>query len=347
MGRPGLTSHRKFRRLARALDAIQPGLGTLLARGALELIWEGAYEAGDPFLGDQTDIEDRAQWNGPNGALRSALQDAGGEGKPGFIEEGGTPFWPEGRTGTYRVHDLFDHAPQYVTNRRERESERKETKTCARCRSEFKSPDAKAKFCSGACRTAAWRDARGDGANARERTVTNGDDTPAPAPTPTPKKGEADPPRDAQRAAPETAPPASPAAPDQPSRHDPLGLEHLRVKLGKAAFDPQWVRFLGKVREVDREQRDAAVEEFFRRGHGKDGTGLDYLAVMIREGAKRPRAQAPPPEERGRIVPSHDETQRRIAAERKAAEQADAERAANGGKIPARVAEALSKAGLT
>lgn len=127
MARPGLTLHRKFKRLARTLDgSIQAGFGTLLARGVLEAIWEGAYEAGDDYLGDATDVEARACWGGKDGILVDALSDAGGPGAAGFIEEGGSTWWPEGAPGTYRIHNLFDHAPRYVKRRVELEAQRQQ-----------------------------------------------------------------------------------------------------------------------------------------------------------------------------------------------------------------------------
>ena len=75
------------------------------------------YENGDPYLGDATDVEARAGWGGREGALVAALVEAGGPGHAGFIEEGGSPWWPDGEPRTYRVHDLFDHAPRYVKRR--------------------------------------------------------------------------------------------------------------------------------------------------------------------------------------------------------------------------------------
>jgi hypothetical protein len=113
MARPGLLNHRKFRRFASAIG------DDALALGSLELIWASAYEAGDDYLGDTTDVEIAARWKGERGALVTALLGAGGNGSIGFIER------IEGRE-TYRVHDLWHHAPEYVRKRRKRESERRE-----------------------------------------------------------------------------------------------------------------------------------------------------------------------------------------------------------------------------
>ena len=113
MGRPGLTKHRKFRRLESTLGS------HLIARGALETLWDVAYENGDEYLGDSGDVEAAARWDGERGKLTKALVDAGGGDGPGFIEE------IEGRRGKYRVHDLWHHAPEYVRKRRKREDERR------------------------------------------------------------------------------------------------------------------------------------------------------------------------------------------------------------------------------
>jgi hypothetical protein len=118
MGRPGLTRHRKFLRLARELNRHYQGLGVLLARGVLESMWDAAYESGDPFVGGADDVEDAVRWPGPAGACCEALLSAGGEGRAGFIETV--------TGGGYIIHDLWDHAPDYVRKRHAREREREE-----------------------------------------------------------------------------------------------------------------------------------------------------------------------------------------------------------------------------
>jgi hypothetical protein len=107
MARAGLTTHRKFQRLARLLDGVLPGMGATLARGALETMWEVCYEQADDYLGDADDVEIAAGWRGERGLLCRALLDAGGAVAAGFIEQD-----PE-RAGL-RVHDLWQHAPPYV-----------------------------------------------------------------------------------------------------------------------------------------------------------------------------------------------------------------------------------------
>ena len=126
MARPGLARHRKFKRLARDIDDVARGFGEVLARGLLETLWDAAYEAGVEYLGDSADVESLAGWRGSEGLLCAALRDAGGDGHAGFIEEGASTWWPEGKPGTFRVHDLWDHAPDYVRKRRQRENERQE-----------------------------------------------------------------------------------------------------------------------------------------------------------------------------------------------------------------------------
>lgn len=198
MARPGLYSHRKFLRLERAIGS-RP-----LAAGVLELLWSPSYETGDAFLGDADDIAARVGWTGDTDALVRALADAGGTGRAGFIEP------VPGQDGQYQIHDLADHAPNYMHRRAVMEAERSVTKACVRCHTPFHSPDVKAKYCSNSCRTAAWRknkrdgacdaggdeapptdsdadcDARGDAGVTHERSVTNDNATPAPAPAPNP-----------------------------------------------------------------------------------------------------------------------------------------------------------------
>lgn len=112
MGRPGLTQHRKFRRLASALKS-EP-----LARGVLELLWDACYENGDDYLGTAQDVENLARWK-KKSALVDALVNAGAPDGHGFIEivSGTNPT-------LYKIHDLWHHAPDYVRKRRERELKR-------------------------------------------------------------------------------------------------------------------------------------------------------------------------------------------------------------------------------
>lgn len=160
MARPGLTKHRKFLRLARLLNS------QIVAMGALELMWQRAYEHG-PDLGDPLDVEFGVGWTGEPGQLAAALVDAG--------------FLDTREDGTVAVHDLFDHAPDYVLRRTGYETERRKVKHCAHCGVEFRSRENRARYCTPACRSAAFRETH---ANARD---THGNAPPAPALAPTPK----------------------------------------------------------------------------------------------------------------------------------------------------------------
>jgi hypothetical protein len=195
MARPGLTLNRKFKRLSRALDAaVAPGFGLILARGVLEALWEPSYETGDPYIGDPMDVEARVGWSGAEGALCTALLAAGGPEHAGFIEEGGSPWWPDGKRGMFRIHDLLDHMPEYVFGRRAYEQERRKGKICDHCGAEYRSKSKASKYCSNACRTAAHREraTEGDGEE-RNSCVTepNGDAPPAPALAPAPAQAPA------------------------------------------------------------------------------------------------------------------------------------------------------------
>jgi len=109
VARPTLFTHRKFARLADDLGS------EALALGHLEFIWSAASQSGNDLLGDARDVELAARWRGEPGTLCHALLTAGGAAGSGFIDE---------RGGLYYVHDLFDHAPDYVRRRAEREAVR-------------------------------------------------------------------------------------------------------------------------------------------------------------------------------------------------------------------------------
>lgn len=114
MARPGLIKHRKFKRLVQMLQEPAPHV-----LGYLEMMWGSCYETGNPYLGDETDVELTAEYPGDPGKLFRALLGCGGENSAGFIEPVAE------RPGTYQVHDLFENAPDYVRKRQKRESERK------------------------------------------------------------------------------------------------------------------------------------------------------------------------------------------------------------------------------
>ncbi len=104
MARPGLTRHRKFVTLALEIGSRPAALGHL------ELLWQVAYESGDDLIGSAAVVESLVDWSGEPGKLAAAFVSCG------FLDES---------TEGLRVHDLWDHAPDYVRKRRDRERERK------------------------------------------------------------------------------------------------------------------------------------------------------------------------------------------------------------------------------
>lgn len=188
MARPGLTGHRKFRRLVRALDVVFPGLGIgrAIARGYLELLWDSCYESGEEYVGTADDIEALVGWTGESGMLTRALVEAGAPEGLGFLEP------VDGTEGGFRVHDLWHHAPEYVANRRAREDERRKEKVCEQCGVVFFAADPRSRYCSSACRQGGWRDRHVTERNVSLNftSVTETDRNGSPAPTPTPAHEE-------------------------------------------------------------------------------------------------------------------------------------------------------------
>lgn len=113
MARPTLATHPKFAKLAHRLQSRS------LARGALELIWEACYASGDPVVGDSDAVEALADWRGGPGELASALVSCG------FLDLQLDANGGQLHDAVYRVHDLEDHAPDYVLKRWEREARRR------------------------------------------------------------------------------------------------------------------------------------------------------------------------------------------------------------------------------
>lgn len=107
--RVGFTSHRKFLRLAQMVG------DDVRALGHVEFLWQKAYQNATAFLGDAVDVELAAHWRGEPGLLLRHLLECGGEGKSGLVDR---------VDGGYAVHDLWDHAPDYVRRRRVRENHR-------------------------------------------------------------------------------------------------------------------------------------------------------------------------------------------------------------------------------
>ena len=175
MGRPGLGNHPKFRRAMRLLGETRAHI-----RGHLELLWEVAYECGKPEIGDAADVELAADWQGEPGRFCQAILECGGKGHAGFIEE------IADEPGRYQVHDLYDHAPEYVRKRMDRELARQRTgKTLSDIRAEAAKKRWKATTTDANVKQAADTCTQND-ANGCKRHA-NGT-PPAPAPAPTQKK---------------------------------------------------------------------------------------------------------------------------------------------------------------
>lgn len=115
MARPGFHNHAKFRRLVHLLSVDEAQ-----ALGHVEFLWTVAYENGEPIIGDAIDVELAARWRGDPGKLAAALLACGGAGRAGLIEPA-----PDAPEGQLQIRDLWDHAPEYVTKRAIRETERR------------------------------------------------------------------------------------------------------------------------------------------------------------------------------------------------------------------------------
>jgi hypothetical protein len=93
-----LLDHRKFLRLVRLLGEPTPHV-----LGYLMLMWRRGYQTGSPVVGDDLDVEAAAEFTGESGRFAKAAKAAG------FVDQG-----PD---GLYRIHDLWDHAPEYARKR--------------------------------------------------------------------------------------------------------------------------------------------------------------------------------------------------------------------------------------
>jgi hypothetical protein len=211
VARPTLQTHPKFRRLVHTLQEPAPHVV-----GYLEVMWHVGYESGDPLLGDAVDVELAAQYPGPAGKLFQALLDCG------FIELADC--------GRYSIHDLYDHAPEYVQRRAERETKRR---LKGQTISDLRREAARKRWGNaGDMQTAAT-----DG-----RLHANGA-TPAPAPAPAPREAS---PNGEESAEPTPKPPAAAeefrrawnAVPQFVPCRKMTGtrLKHFRARLA----DPDW-----------------------------------------------------------------------------------------------------------
>jgi hypothetical protein len=98
MPKQTLFDHPKFQRLCYLLRMPRPHV-----LGHLEFIWKTGYASGSEILGDDIAVEVFAEWAGERGALVKALLEVG------FIDRGAG--------GLLEIHDLFDHAPDFVRAR--------------------------------------------------------------------------------------------------------------------------------------------------------------------------------------------------------------------------------------
>lgn len=233
MARPTLWNHRKFRRLTLALKS------KALAVGVLECMWACGYDSGDNLLGTSEEVEVACGWSGRKGHLTPVLEEIG---------------WIDASPDGYRIHDLYDHAPDYVQKRMRREETRRQR------------PDGD--------RTVTGQQPDGD----RPLTPTP---TPTPAPTPTPKEQ-----------LPSSPPPASGAPPG--SRKRPPGEEYTQEftsfwntyprKVGKASAWRAWRQLAGKRPPIggilEALAKASATEQWQRDG----GQFVPHPATWLRRG---------------------------------------------------------------
>lgn len=164
MARQTLFTHRKFLRLALALKS------RALACGSLELLWNVAYQSGDPVIGAVAEVEFAADWKGKPGVLASALVESG--------------FLDRSETGELSVHHLYDHAPEYVKKRMDREDVRSQSGKSIR---DVRSEAAKKRW------HANGNHLDTNGMQTGITTTANGtppSPTPTPSPSPTPTQEE-------------------------------------------------------------------------------------------------------------------------------------------------------------
>ena len=165
MARPTLFNHRKFLRLCHILSLPRP-----YAVGLLEMMWSCAYQSGDAHIGDRVDVELAAEWPGDSGAFAAAVIEVG------FVDETAN--------GVCSVHDLIDHAPKYVQDRKRREERRKrQGRDAAASEPRILDDPTSEVESDGRQRRSRERQSRSSGSRKRSNAPTP---TPAPAPSPTP-----------------------------------------------------------------------------------------------------------------------------------------------------------------
>lgn len=259
MARPGLSKHPKFRRLAVMLGSKN------VARGALEHLWEVSYENGDAFIGDALDVELAAEWDGEAGKLATALV--------------ACRFLDVLDDGQFQVHDLWDHAPEYVRNRAKREDKRRaEGKTLSEIRSEAGKRGADAR----------WQKANDGNRMATERQIAT---TPAPAPAPVADRTPSE-----SCSEPAQAPPAEPPLLSFPCHKDGVEWHLTASKVAQYQETYPHLDVLAVLREarqwcIDnpaKRKTPGGMPSFCSRwltkaqnsGHGKDGRRLPFNLSM-------------------------------------------------------------------
>jgi hypothetical protein len=174
MARPGLRNHPKFLLLCQLA-----GDCAAHVYGHLGFLWETAYESGKAAVGTSRQVELAAGWDGQAGTFTRALLDCGEDGQAGFIE----PI--DGDSARYQIHDLYDHAPDYVKKRMLRETEREARgKTLSDLRAEAgKLGGSKRKQTADSC-LGKQTEANGSKSSPLAPCQEANGDTPAPAPAP-------------------------------------------------------------------------------------------------------------------------------------------------------------------
>ncbi len=179
MSRPNLRDHPKFKRLVETI-----GLPEVYVEAHLNSMWKPGYANGDPLLGDPVDVELCAEWKHsgrPAGEWFRAVLECR------WIDE--VTDDNAGNAGNallrYQIHDLFDHAPDYVFGRKMKELERQKNKTCEHCGNAYKSETHHSRYCSNSCRQQHFKhkeSEKGNAGNAGRRSgalpVTQGNATP-------------------------------------------------------------------------------------------------------------------------------------------------------------------------
>ncbi len=108
MAMPGLRKHPKFRRLRHLLQ-----MPPVYVQAHLEAMWQFGYETANAYLGSSDDVELAAEWDDsgrPPGQWFQAALEAR------WIDDLGK--------GCYQIHDLLEHAPDYVKKRAKRRAEK-------------------------------------------------------------------------------------------------------------------------------------------------------------------------------------------------------------------------------